>query len=100
MYEKNLIILIACLFLASCATQTFLVHSNDNLNESKLSLQKPSQFFIGGIGQHDVIDAAMVCGSADNVGKVETKKNFMNGLMAVLTFGTYTPRQYLVYCKS
>lgn len=93
-----LLSIMGLLTLSGCATQTFLVNSNENITNSQLDLQKPSHFFINGLGQQDVIDAASVCGSADQVGKVETKISFINGLLAGLTFGIYTPYDYLVYC--
>lgn len=62
-------------------------------------LNKSQPFFVSGIGQHKTVDAAKLCGGADNVAKVEVQQTFVNGLLSVVTFGVYTPRQACVFCK-
>ncbi|MCD9495589.1 Bor family protein [Photobacterium carnosum] len=62
-------------------------------------LNKSQPFFVSGIGQHKTVDAAKLCGGADNVAKVEVQQTFVNGLLSVVTFGVYTPRQARVFCK-
>jgi hypothetical protein len=57
-------------------------------------------FFISGLGQEQVTDAAKVCGGAENVIKVEAQHNFVNGLLGWITFGIYTPRDEKVYCSN
>ena len=96
--KKSLTLLGCLLLLSSCATQTFLVNSGEKISASTLDIDKPSHFFINGLGQNDIIDAVEICGSADKVGKVETEITFLNGLLAGITFGIYTPYQYKVYC--
>ncbi|PSV99844.1 hypothetical protein C9I88_01430 [Photobacterium iliopiscarium] len=54
---------------------------------------------MSGIGQHKTVDAAKLCGGADNVAKVEVQQTFVNGLLSVVTFCVYTPRQARVFCK-
>ncbi|MEC6823429.1 Bor family protein [Photobacterium piscicola] len=65
----------------------------------KAELNKSQPFFVSGIGQHKTVDAAKLCGGADNVAKVEVQQTFVNGLLSVVTFGVYTPRQARVFCK-
>ena len=47
-------------------------------------------FFVSGIGQKTV-DAAKICGGAENVVKTETQQTFVNGLLGFITLGIYTP---------
>ena len=41
-------------------------------------------FFVSGIGQKKTVDAAKICGGAENVVKTETQKTFVNGLLGLL----------------
>ena len=92
-------ILLICLIavLSGCATQTYLINGNTALEPVE---EKSEHFFISGIGQKKTVDAAEVCGGVENVVKVETEQTFMNGFLAALTWGIYTPRTARVYCKS
>ena len=36
-------------------------------------------FFVSGIGQKKTVDAAKICGGAENVVKTETQQTFVNG---------------------
>ena len=84
------------LLLGGCASQQFVVSGN---TEESPTEQTSQPFFVNGIGQHRVIDAAAVCGGADKVLKVEVQETFVNGLFRVITFGIYTPRDAKVYRK-
>ena len=46
-------------------------------------------FFVSGIGQKSV-DAAKICGGAENVVKAETQQTFVNGLLGFCTLSIYT----------
>ena len=49
-------------------------------------------FFVSGIGQKKTVDAAKICGGAENVVKTETQQTFVNGLLGfIITLGIYTP---------
>ena len=37
------------------------------------------------------VDAAKICGSAENVVKTETQQTFVNGLLGFITLSIYTP---------
>ena len=54
-------------------------------------------FFVSGIGQ--TVDAAKICGGAENVVKTETQQTFVNGLLGFITLGIYTPLEARVYCS-
>lgn len=85
-----------CLALLSgCATQTYTLSSQ---SQAKPSYDRMQTFFVGGIGQERKVDAAAVCGGADNVAKVETQLSPLNVLIRTLQ-GVYTPLQMKVYCK-
>jgi hypothetical protein len=46
-----------------------------------------------------VTDAAALCEGADNIIKVAAQHTFVNGLLGLMTFGIYTPRDAKVFCK-
>ncbi|MCV5597791.1 Bor family protein, partial [Escherichia coli] len=48
-------------------------------------------FFVSGIGQEKTVDAAKICGGAENVVKTETQQTFVNGFLGFITLGIYTP---------
>ena len=48
-------------------------------------------FFVSQIGQKSFIDAAKICGGAENVVKTETQQTFVNGLLGFITLGIYAP---------
>ena len=39
----------------------------------------------------EAVDAAKICGGAENVVKTETQQTFVNGLLGFITLGIYTP---------
>ena len=46
---------------------------------------KPSPIsFVSGIGAKKTVDAAKICGGAENVVKTETQQTFVNGLLGLL----------------
>ena len=54
-------------------------------------------FFVSGIGQKKTVDAAKICGGAENVVKTEAQQTFVNGLLGFITLGIYTPLGLCVY---
>jgi hypothetical protein len=89
--------IVALLILASsgCATQSFVMNPDAEREPTKEVMQP---FFVDGIGQVQEIDPVSICGSVEQVGKVETHMSFMNGFLGVISSGIYTPRQATVYC--
>ena len=55
-------------------------------------------FFVSGIGRKTV-DAAKICGGAENIVKTETQQTFVNGLLGFIALGIYTPLEARVYCS-
>ena len=47
-------------------------------------------FFVSGIGQKKTVDAAKICGGAENVVKTETQQTFVNGLLGFYCFETFS----------
>lgn len=84
------------ILLSGCSAQTFNI--NGSAGESPTN-QVSQHFFISGIGQEKITDAAKVCGGVENIVKVEAQQTFINGLLGFITFGIYTPRDAKVYCK-
>ena len=51
------------------------------------------------LGRRKTVDAAKICGGAENVVKTETQQTFVNGLLGFITLGIYTPLEARVYCS-
>ena len=45
------------------------------------------------------VDAAKICGGAENVVKTETQQTFVNGLLGFITLGIYAAGRRVVYCS-
>lgn len=93
---KKAILVLAVLAFSGCATQTY--HINKGVS-SVPTKDKMQHFFVSGLGQEQEMDAAAVCGGAGNIIKVESKHEFIDGLLGAVTWGIYTPRHAKVYCK-
>jgi len=93
---KMLSITLCITALSGCAAQTFIVNGDTS---SKATTQESQTFFISGLGQEQITDAAAVCGGSQNIIKVEAQHTFVNGLLGLVTFGIYTPRDAKVFCK-
>lgn len=87
---------ITALLLTGCAQQSFVLKQNLTSAPKQVTTH---HFFVSGIGQKKTIDAAAVCGGEDKVARVEAQQTFVNGLLGVVTFGIYTPREARVYCS-
>ena len=75
------------LLITGCAQQTFTVQ-----NKPAAVAPKPSPIISSFlIGQKKTVDAAKICGGAENVVKTETQQTFVNGLLGFITLGIYTP---------
>jgi hypothetical protein len=99
---KFTIVLIAILTMSGCATQTYMMNTdavNKDTVDTKPTYEDRQEFFLYGIGQDEVINAAKICGSAENVIKVESELTFTDGFLNLLTSGIYTPRTAKIYCK-
>ena len=96
---KNFYLLaFVALLLSGCATQTYYVNDNRGGNKTNPEQEISQPFFVSGIAQQRTMDAAEICGGAEKVAKVESKLNFLDGLLGFITLGIYTPRTAMVYC--
>lgn len=83
---------------SGCATQTYLISPQSQTNV-KADHEEMQTFFVNGLGQQQEVNATEVCKGQNNVAKIETEQNLLNGVLGFLTSGIYTPRQFRVYCK-
>ena len=65
------------LLILGCAQQTFTVQNKPAAVAPKETITH--HFFVSGIGQKKTVDAAKICGGAENVVKTETQRQFANG---------------------
>ena len=96
--KKMLLATALALLITGCAQQTFTVQNKPG----KLVAPKETithHFFVSGIGQKKTVDAAKICGGAENVVKTETQQTFVNGLLGFITLGIYTPLEARAYCS-
>ena len=85
---KNATRYCAGLLITGCAQQTFTVQNKPAAVAPKETITH--HFFVSGIGQKKTVDAAKICGGAENVVKTETQQTFVNGLLGFITLGIYT----------
>ena len=81
------------LLITGCAQQTFTVQNKPAVAPKETITH---HFFVSGIGQKKTVDAAKICGGAENVVKTETQQTFVNGLLGFITLGIYTPLEACV----
>ena len=66
--------------------QTFLTNSTSSSAKETIT----HHFFVSGIGQKKAtVDAAKICGGAENVVKTETQQTFVNGLLGFITYRAF-----------
>jgi len=88
----------ATTILAGCSTQTYRVNG-DLKSFSAPDKDQMQHFFISGLGQEQELDAAKICGGADKVVAVQSKHEFVDGFLGLVSFGIYTPRHAKVFCR-
>lgn len=94
--KKFALIAAAAVLASGCATQTYTLSSQ---SQATPAYDKAQTFFVSGLAQEKEVNAAEVCGGANNVAKVQTELTFINGVLGSLSQGIYTPRQARVFCK-
>ena len=82
--------------LSGCATQSLLLRPSQNANPTA---EKAQTFYISGLGQQRVMNAAEVCNGQANVARVESVQTPRDILLSLVTLGIYTPRTAKVYCQ-
>ena len=71
--KKMLLATALALLITGCAQQTFTVQNKPAAVAPKETITH--HFFVSGIGQKKTVDAAKICGGAENVVKTETPAN-------------------------
>ena len=85
-------------FITGCAQQTFTVQNKTGSSSTKGN-HHPS-FLRFWNWAEETVDAAKICGGAENVVKTETQQTLsVNGLLGFITLGIYTPLEARVYCS-
>ena len=69
------------LLITGCAQQTFTVQNKPAASSTK-TITHVLRFWSG---QKKTVDAAKICGGAENVVKTETQQTFVNGLLGFIT---------------
>ena len=82
----------SCLF-TSCYTYTTVVGSGGTKSQE---VKKWNHYVLFGLAPVDVSDSKALAGTATDY-TVTTKHTFVNGLIAGVTFGLYTPTTTYVY---
>ena len=83
--KKNATATALALLITGCAQQTFTVQNKPAAVAPKETITH--HFFVSGIGQKKTVDAAKICGGAENAVKTETQQTFVNGLLGFITLG-------------
>ena len=94
--KKMLLATALALLITGCAQQ---IYCSKQTGSSSTKETITHHFFVSGIGQKKTVDAAKICGGAENVVKTETQQTFVNGLLGFITLGIYTPLEARVYCS-
>ena len=84
----------ASLPLSACATQTFAFGDS----AGRLERKSRTNFFLSGLSQDHLIDAAYICDGAKNITKVESEYDPLEVILNILTNGICSPGAYHVYC--
>ena len=88
----------AGLLITGCAQQTFTVQNKPAAVAPKETITH--HFFVSGIGQKKTVDAAKICGGAENVVKTENPANIRKWIARFYYFRhLYTPLEARVYCS-
>ena len=80
-----------------CSTDVYC--SKQTGSSSTKGNHHPSFLRFWNWAEESFIDAAKICGGAENVVKTETQQTFVNGLLGFITLGIYTPLEARVYCS-
>ena len=86
--KKMLLATALALLITGCAQQTFTVQNKPAAVAPKETITH--HFFVSGIGQKKTVDAAKICGGAENVVKTETQQTFVNGLLGFITLKVFS----------
>ena len=86
--KKMLLATALALLITGCSTDVYC--SKQTGSSSTKGNHHPS-FLRFWNWAEETVDAAKICGGAENVVKTETQQTFVNGLLGFITLGIYTP---------
>lgn len=92
---KTKVMLVAILLLSGCSTVTYTL--TDTREAMEPTFTGSNAFFIGGIGQEKKYAINEMCGKR-GADSIKTYYTFIDGLVAAVTLGIYTPNTYAIYC--
>ena len=82
--KKMLLATALGLIITGCAQQTFTVQNKPAAVAPKETITH--HFFVSELGRSKkTVDAAKICGGAENAVKTETQQTFVNGLLGFIT---------------
>ena len=85
------------LLITGCASTD--VYCSTNRSSTKETITHHFFSFLELGSRRKTVDAAKICGGAENVVKTETQQHSVNGLLGFITLGIYTPLEARVYCQ-
>lgn len=92
---KKIYLIAMFALLAGCSTVT--IRNSEKMPPVRPSEVSSNKFFIAGIGQESIIDPNEVCEGRGY--SVKTYYSFLDGFLATITFGIYTPSTTEIYCE-
>ena len=95
--KKMLLATALALLITGCSTDVYCSKQTGSSKAPKETITH--HFFVSGIGQKKTVDAAKICGGAENAVKTETQQTFVNGLLGFITLGIYALPTARVYCS-
>ena len=95
--KKMLLATALALLITGCSTDVYC--SKQTGSSSTKGNHHPSFLRFWNWAEEKTVDAAKICGGAENKNKTETQQTFVNGLLGFITLGIYTPLEARVYCS-
>ena len=93
--KKMLLATALALLITGCAQQTFTVQNNPAAVAPKETITH--HFFVSELGRRKTVDAAKICGGAENVVKTETQQTFVKWITRFFYYlGIYTRQRVAV----
>lgn len=92
-----LVAMAGIMFITACSAQRAIVSSKGMVKKDP-TVTKTDHFIFWGLAQTKETKATDICGSR-RVSATEAQMTFLNGLLAFITAGIYSPRDMKVFCE-
>ena len=89
--KKMLLATALALLITGCSTDVYCSKNKPAAVNTKGNHHPSFLLLFLELGRRKTVDAAKICGGAENVVKTETQQTFVNGLLGFITLGIYTP---------